>query len=159
MIVDPRMQGALVVRVVAYWLFSVLAVGLILMCWDLALGPWGPFFAPHRLNALWDRYAPMIVASILILPVVLADAVLMSNRIVAPLDRVRGRMRALAAGETVEPLSFGKHDPWDALAADFNAVVDYNANLKQRAEAVDAVQATSSRELIEIEELEPAGVS
>ena len=137
MIVDPRMQGALVLRVVAYWFFSLIAIGLILLAWDIAQGPWGPFSNPARLGPLWEKYCSVVLASLLILPVLVVDTVLVSGRFAGPLYRVRGQMRALAAGEPVEPIRFRKSDSWSDVARDFNAIVERMAELdaKQRAGA------------------------
>lgn len=130
--VNARMQGALVVRVAAYWFFSIVAVGLILLCLDIAQGPWGPFFDQVRFGRLWEQYASVAIASFFILPVILADTVLTSNRIAGPLVRVRAAMRALAAGQPMTPLQFRKHDLWYGVAEELNAVMDYVERLKDR---------------------------
>ena len=124
MIVDARLQFRLIARVAAYWFFSLVAVALILLSWQIAQGPFGPFLDPARYNELWYNYLAMALASLLFLPVLLADTVLISNRFAGPLDRVRRQMRALAEGQKVERIEFRKRDAWAGLANDFNAVVD-----------------------------------
>ncbi len=131
--VNARMQGALLLRVAAYWFFSLVAISLVILCWDIAQGPWGPFFDPARFGSLWNQYGCVIIASLFILPVVLTDTVLTSNRIAGPLVRVREAMRDLAAGQKVAPLKFRKRDLWYGVAEELNAVVDYVERLKRQA--------------------------
>jgi hypothetical protein len=130
MIVDARLQGALILRVVAYWFLSLVAVGLMLITWDIAQGLQGPYIDPARSNQLWYTALTITLASVLLLPVLLADTVLFSNRFAGPVFRFRKELRALTAGEKVEPLRFRKKDDWAGLDAEFNALVEYVERLK-----------------------------
>jgi hypothetical protein len=131
-LVDAKLQGRLVLRVAAYWFLSLLAVGLMLVTWDIAQGLSGPYFEPGRAHTLWYTTLTMAVASVLLLPVLLADTLLFSNRFAGPLYRVRKQMRALTAGEPVEPIEFRKKDDLAGLAEEFNALVAYVERLKQQ---------------------------
>ena len=132
--VDAKVQGALILRIVLYWFFCVVVVGLILLCLDIANGPVGPLFNQFRLESLWVQYGAVVVASVMILPVLLADTILTSNRFAGPLFRVRRSMRALAAGEPVQPIHVRKKDLWPDVAEEFNAVLAYVEYLQRRAE-------------------------
>ena len=37
--VDAKVQGALVLRVALYWVFCLLTVALMLLCWRILTGP------------------------------------------------------------------------------------------------------------------------
>ena len=50
------------------------------------------------------------------------DIIVVTHRLVGPLLRLRGAMRGLARGETVEPIRFRKGDFWQEFADEFNAV-------------------------------------
>lgn len=118
--VDAKVQGALLVRGVAYWLFALLAISLLLLCWRVWAVPGRPF--AFHLDHLWYFYAPALFASLLLLPIVLVDIVKLSSRFVGPLVRLRNGMRALARGERVKPIRFRKGDFWQDFAQEFNAV-------------------------------------
>ena len=118
--VDRDVQSALMLRVTGYWMFSLLTISLMLLCWEAATGP------PRRFSTLatdlYLRYAPALAATLLVLPLVMIDVVRLSHRFVGPIIRLRGAMRRLAAGEQVQPIQFRDHDFWQELAGDFNEV-------------------------------------
>ncbi len=102
--VDPKIQGALIVRVVLYWIVCLITFTAMLFCWRMMSGPVGT--APVPFEDMWLYYRPAILASFLLLPMVIIDIIQLSNRFVGPLLRLRRSMRALARGEDVEPLEF-----------------------------------------------------
>ena len=121
MFVDPRVQGALVLRVVFYWFMCLLTVTLMLLCWRILTGPARLFYT--HFNDMWFFYGPAVIASLLLVPLVVIDVVRLSNRFVGPLVRLRRAMRALARGEDVEPIEFRGDDFWQEFAGEFNAVL------------------------------------
>ena len=118
--VDWKVQGTLVGRAVLYWLVCLTAITLMLFCWQVMTGPVRPSGA--HFAELWKHFAPALVASLLLLPLVVVDVVRMSNRFAGPLVRLRGSMRDLAAGRPVKPLRFRRDDFWRDFADEFNAV-------------------------------------
>jgi hypothetical protein len=119
--VDPKVQGALVLRVVLYWAICVVAIALMLLCWRIITGPARLFYT--HFDAMWFHYGPVLVASFFLLPLVVYDIVEMSNRFCGPLFRLRRSMRALARGEHVNPISFREGDYWPEFAQEFNALL------------------------------------
>ncbi len=119
--VDSKVQGALLFRATMYWTFWILTVMAMLICWRIIAGP-ARMFHTH-LEELWFRFAPAVVASLLLLPVMLIDLTRLSNRFAGPMVRLRRSMRALARGEQVRPIHFRQNDFWSDIAEDFNAVV------------------------------------
>ena len=119
--VDPKVQGALILRVVLYWVLCVVTIALMLLCWRILTGPARAFF--HHLDPMWFQFGPALVASFLLLPLVVYDIVQMSNRFCGPLFRLRRELRALARGEHVEPISFREGDFWQEFAQEFNALL------------------------------------
>ncbi len=124
--VDPKVQGALVVRALAYWiaciitiaLFRKIAIGIMQFVPADAAGPM-PFL-------------PEILASLFFLPLVVCDIVVMSNRFVGPMYRLRRCMRQLADGEHVEPVHFRDGDLWNEFANVFN---DLSARMQKLEES------------------------
>ena len=118
--VDPKVQGALVARVVLYWVVCLITVTLMLLCWRIVTGPARMFYT--HFSDMWFFYGPALVASCLLLPLVIIDVVRLSNRFAGPMLRLRRSMRELARGEHVEPIEFRDADFWHEFAELFNAV-------------------------------------
>lgn len=119
--VEPKVQGALILRIVLYWMVCVVAIVLTLLCWRIATGPARMFY--RHFDDMWFHFGPALVASFLLLPLVVCDLVRMSNRFCGPLFRVRRSIRALARGEHVDPISFRDGDFWPELAQEFNTLL------------------------------------
>ncbi len=116
--VDPKVQGALVLRVILYWAFCLITITIMLLCWRIMTGPARLFYT--HFSDLWFYYGPALIASVLVLPLVVIDSLRMSNRFVGPLLRLRRSMRELTRGEHVEPLGFRDDDFWHDFAVEFN---------------------------------------
>lgn len=119
--VDPKVQGALVIRAVVYWVACLVTISLMLLCWRIITGPARPLFL--HFDDMWFFYGPAIIASLLLLPMVIADIIRVSNRFAGPMLRLRRSMRALARGEHVAPIEFRDGDFWQDFAEEFNQVV------------------------------------
>lgn len=118
--VDPKVQGALMARVVLYWFVCLLSITLMLLCWRIITGP-PRMFATH-MEEMWGSYGPAVIASFILLPLVIVDVLRFSNRFVGPLLRLRRSMRQLGRGEEVEPIEFRADDFWPEFADEFNAI-------------------------------------
>lgn len=127
--VDARFQGALALRVVVYWIFTALAITLMLLCGRILLAPTRYFYL--RFDDMWLQHGPALIASLVLLPVVLMDVLKLSNRFVGPILRLRSAMRALARGEMVEPIKFRKDDFWQEFAGEFNAIAAQMHRLRE----------------------------
>ena len=118
--VDYRVQGALVVRAVLYWLTCLVTMTLLLLAWHMIMGPVRPLKA--HLTELWTLYGPVAVASLVLLPGVIFDLVRLSNRFTGPMFRLRRSMHDLAQGKPVAAVQFRQGDFWREFADDFNTV-------------------------------------
>jgi hypothetical protein len=119
--VDPKVQGALILRVALYWVVCLISMTLMLLCWQMLVGPAQPF--RQHLGDMFASYGPALIASLLVLALVIADVIRFSNRFVGPLLRLRRSMRELARGQrVVAPLEFRDADFWQEIADEFNAV-------------------------------------
>lgn len=116
--VDHKVQGMLVARVIAYWMFFLLSVFLLVFCWTIVNSPPQP--SANLLHEMWFRYGPALIASLLVLPMVIMDCIRASNTFVGPIVRLRRAMTELAAGEKIEPIKFRDKDYWQEIALDFN---------------------------------------
>ena len=118
--VDRRVQGALVLRSLFYWFFCLLTLMVMMLCWRMVTMP--VLESGSQVGALWSEFAPVAVASMLMLPVIILDTVRLSNRFAGPMLRFRRHLRELAEGETIHPLKFRDADYWAEMADDFNKV-------------------------------------
>jgi signal transduction histidine kinase len=122
--VDRHLQGALLYRIAIYWCFSVLTVCLVTLCFRAVTyaSQFDSFFDYFAFGEFFSRYGIVVLASLVLLPVIMLDVLIISNRFAGPLYRMRRSMRALAAGEHVQPINFREKDFLQDLANEFNAV-------------------------------------
>jgi len=118
--IDRKVQGALVVRTCIYWLFCLFSVSLMLICWAAYTGPLKPFSV--MAVELYHRHGPVLLASLILLPITAMDVLRLSNRFVGPVSRVRGALAELAAGQAIEPIHLREDDYWTDLAGNLNEV-------------------------------------
>jgi hypothetical protein len=130
--VDRQIQGTLLFRIVIYWCFSVLAVCLFVLCARAIDHPAGSFLDYFAIDDFFIQYGAVILASALLVPLIMYDALVISNRFAGPLLRMRRSMRALAGGEYVAPIQFREKDYWRDFAEEFNAIAEYVEQLKKQ---------------------------
>src|SRR5690606_20314417 len=84
-------QMTLMLRVVAYWFFCLLAAALMACCWIA----WAD--TPTSSGELFARalrvYGPVLGATVILLPLVVMDVLRLSNRFVGPVYRLRQALR------------------------------------------------------------------
>lgn len=148
LMVDPRVQGALMFRTAFYWLACLSTIMMMVLCWRIVTGPARIFYM--HFDDMWFHFGPAIIAALLMLPLLIIDSLRMSNRFAGPLFRLRGQMRQVARGERVEPIRFRDGDFWHDMATEWNAVV---ARLQRDMPATTTAPAEKS---IETQETEPA---
>ena len=138
--VDKAIQGALMVRVSAYWVLCLVSMTLMLIVWQMLFNPTRLFWT--RPAYLLLHYGPAVMIVTFLLPIAVFDILRLSNRFVGPFLRLRGAIRRLACGEPVEPIRFRKHDFWQEFAEEFNAVA---ARLEAMETALERERAAESK--------------
>ena len=121
-LVDAKVQGALLIRVVTYWIYCVFTISLLLIWWEAFAGPPREFMTVVR--DIYQRFAPAAGASLLLVPLVVIDVLRMSNRFAGPARRLKDGLRELGEGKQVRPMTFRDNDFWQETAAEFNRVND-----------------------------------
>jgi hypothetical protein len=120
LLIDTKVQGAIVGRFVAYWIYCLLTVTMLLFFWRVLAGPPA---APHEhLFFVLANFAPAALATAMILPVIVYDVLRLSHRFAGPIYRLHGALDELTEGQTVRPLNFRGDDFWPDLAIKYNAV-------------------------------------
>lgn len=137
--VDEQVQGGLLLRAVAHW-FVLLSGASVIMLVAYAVHQPDRTLAEHCQTVL-ARWGVVALATLVLLPLVLYDLVVVSNRFVGPVFRLRKALRALAAGQHVAPLQFRENDYWRGLADEFNGIAAYVDELKEQANTAERAAA------------------
>jgi nitrogen fixation/metabolism regulation signal transduction histidine kinase len=120
--VDPKVQGALVRRLVLHWLVFFSVAALVAFCLQVLTNPFKPI--EEHAREVWWTHGPFLLVMFLMLPVFIVDTIKLSHRFAGPIYRLRHVIRAIARGEKYQPLKFREMDFWQDLAEDFNEMVE-----------------------------------
>jgi nitrogen fixation/metabolism regulation signal transduction histidine kinase len=82
-----------------------------------------PSSSAQWLQRIWVQYGQALGASLLVLPLVLLDCLMFSNRLAGPVRRLHVAMKQLADGQAVRPLEFRRGDYYWDLAHEFNRIL------------------------------------
>ncbi len=131
--VDPKVQGALVRRLIFHWVSFLTVSSVITFCLQVLTNPLGSM-SQHFQN-LWWTHGPFLLVMVFLLPVFVLDSIRISHRFAGPIYRLRQTIRSIAQGKPTSRLKFRDFDFWHGLAEDFNQMVD---RLSTREAAVPA---------------------
>ncbi|MBL9165070.1 MAG: hypothetical protein JNL18_20235 [Planctomycetaceae bacterium] len=145
--VDPKVQGALVRRLVLHWCAFIAVAGLVAFCLQVLSNPFRTM--EEHAQQVWWTHGPFLLVLVFLLPVFILDTIKLSHRFAGPIYRLRNTIRSLAKGEEFRPLKFREIDFWQGLAEDFNVMV-----ARLRGDAVDAPPAAAT-----IDAAEPTAVA
>lgn len=127
-LVDYGVQGALIGRVLVYWVLCLLGVlvirGILSSMCAIVNVP---------LSETGSLWLAELLASCLFVPLVVCDVLRVTNRFVGPVYRLRREMQRLARGESVPPMAFRKGDMWQEFAETFNVLRSHVDLLSGRA--------------------------
>jgi hypothetical protein len=120
--VDPKVQGALVRRLVMHWCAFIAVAGLVAFCLQVLSNPFTSI-REHAQNVWWT-HGPFLLVMVFMLPVFIVDTIKLSHRFAGPIYRMRQTIRSLAKGGAYTPMKFRDLDFWQGLAEDFNQMVE-----------------------------------
>ena len=118
--VDPQVQSALLRQAVYYWLWTTATFSFVILVYRLF--PAWVSDAGLKPGRLWYQMSPYIVASAVLFPIAVFNAIRFSNRFVGPMVRVREALKQLAQGDAPDRLMFRKNDFWADIADDVNKI-------------------------------------
>lgn len=123
LLVDPKVQGLLVLRVVLYWLACIATMEFLRLTWLVATGPEQPSFVEYFTSYDWRAAGGrLLLASVLLAPITW-DMLNFSNRFAGPVFRMRRVLREVARGGAIEHVQLRRGDYWHGLADDLNAAL------------------------------------
>jgi hypothetical protein len=134
-LLTDKVQVALMVRATSYWLYCLLTLTLMTLCWRIANTE--PQTFQSHVHALKRDFAPAAVSSLILLPIVLVDVLRFSNRFTGPMVRVRRMLKSMIEGDPVRPIAFREGDFWDDFALDINAVAARLQELETKVAALE----------------------
>jgi len=151
--VDGKLQGGLCLRVTWYWLCCQATTALMLGCCLILRGV--PFSPGEWLQRICVEYGQAFLASTLVLPLLLIDCLVFSNRVAGPIYRLRKAMRQLADSGSAPRMQFRSADLWQDLASEFNRVTERltaceNRNAELEARLAETRTADAESEMAEI---------
>lgn len=120
--VDPKVQGALVRRLMIHWFAFVFVAAAVAFCLQILSNPLQPL--GEHLQQLWWTHGPFLVVMVFLLPVFVLDTIKLSHRFAGPIYRLRHVIRSIAEGNPPPRLKFRDFDFWQGMAQDFNLMVD-----------------------------------
>lgn len=126
---DPKLQGALCLRISAYWCCCMLAT-------LLAIG-FGSTFRElfHASGGLASDVVPysiaLVAVTLVVLPCLIIDTLNLSNRFAAPLQRLQRQIQNAADGGAADSVKFRDSDYYQELAIAWNAVSEQISELRQ----------------------------
>ena len=132
--IDPKIQGALLIRTAVYWLLCLLTASSVLACWMTITGPARPLRSPF--HDFWNEFGPSFIFAMLMLPIALFDLLRLSNKVAGPMYRIRNEMHKLAMAEPVRPIELRSGDFGGDMAEEFNAILRRFNELESRLNAV-----------------------
>ena len=118
--IDPRLQGVCCVRVAMYWVFCLATVVLLMTCRLLLTNP--PASVTQLVQQVWKQSGGIIGGTMLVLPLVLFDLLVITNRFAGPIYRIQQELNKLADGHPTDPMQLRPNDFCGDLAKAYNRV-------------------------------------
>ena len=123
---DLKIQGGLCLRITIYWVVCQLTMVVTIMGFASLEAP-----SSGHVN----RYlVPALVVSSLVLPLVLLDLLIFSNRFAGPLFSFRRSLQRLSEGQAIDPIQFRSGDHLPDLSENLNRVSHRLMELENGAE-------------------------
>jgi hypothetical protein len=128
--VDPSVQGALIWRMLVYWLACMIFVTLPLALIHATANP-GEYLHQHYLNLVY-RHWPILAVLTAMIPFFIYDTIRFSHRFAGPISRLRRELTRYEQGEEIFPIYFRKGDFWRDLVDRINRVVERAETAERR---------------------------
>ena len=120
--VDPKVQGALVRRLIRHWVVYMVVASMVAFCLQVLSNPFRSL--GEHVQQLWWTHGPFLLVMVFLLPVFVLDTIKLSHRFAGPIYRLRQVILEIAQGDPPPRLKFRDFDFWQGLAEDFNRMVD-----------------------------------
>jgi hypothetical protein len=119
--IDANVQGALARRLIVHWLVFLMVAALAAFVLQVLSNPFRPLIIHAR--DVWWTQGPFLVVLAFLLPVFIVDSIKLSHRFAGPVFALRRAFREIVQGKPPRKLKFRRHDFWQELAEDYNAML------------------------------------
>ena len=119
--IDASVQGSLARRIIFHWLLFLLVASLAAFILQALSNPFRPLSAHVR--DIWWTHGPFLLVLFFLLPVFVVDSIKLSHRFAGPIYSLRRAIRDVAQGKPARKLKFRRHDFWQDVADDYNAML------------------------------------
>ncbi len=119
--IDSSVQGSLARRIIFHWLLFLLVASLAAFVLQVLSNPFRPLSAHVR--DIWWTHGPFLLVLFFLLPVFVVDSIKLSHRFAGPIYSLRRAIRDIAQGKPARKLKFRRHDFWQDVADDYNAML------------------------------------
>ena len=133
--VDQNIQGRILVYIAVYWILYHAFVWHALFLAKGILGQPAMTFG-ERYREFFSEYYLLLVCAVLVFPMVLADMIKLTHRVVGPFASLQRALNGMAHGNVVSRIKLREKDLIGDLAASINNVIDYH-NVRLRNEAME----------------------
>jgi signal transduction histidine kinase len=115
---DFKLQGSLCMRVAAYWMICQLSIfGTLLVFVFLHQGSTGP-------ETVWQMLTPALIVSTIVLPLMMLDLLVFSNRFAGPLWNFRRKLENFVETNQFDEVRFRRGDFFQDLSENFNKLCE-----------------------------------
>lgn len=149
-LVDRRIQGALVRRVMIHWIVFFCFTAVMFVFLRALLDDPSLTLQERLENRVGDLFLLGLLV-VCLLPSFMLDTIRFSNRFVGPITRLKGVLKRFAQTGTAERIAFRKDDFWQEIADDFNQLVE---RVERQRQATGEVRATSPEEPLPVDSTE-----
>lgn len=123
LLVADEVQHLLLLRVTMHWVLFLCATCLALAVWIYLIDM--PLASSAEKHTAFLRISiPLLVCSLITVPVFVYDVAKLSNQFAGPIVRIRSSLARYLENGRIDPVSLRKNDFWHNLATDFNRLVN-----------------------------------
>ncbi len=122
LLVSDEVQLSLLMRVTLHWALFLVANCAALVIW-LTLFDMPTASNAERLKEFLRICIPMLICSLLVVPLFIYDISKLSNQFAGPVLKMRRSLTAFIEGGKVELIQLRRGDFWQKFASDFNTLI------------------------------------
>lgn len=143
LLVNRDVQGAIICRTVLHWFFYLAAIVLIVVVFKVWEDP--SQMAIRLVFSSFVDFAPAVIASVVLLPLMVYDTLKETHRVAGPIYRLQCEMQRLTNGKQYRELRFRDGDHWYNVADTFNELAKQYDDQRSENERLKAELARASQ--------------
>jgi len=118
--IDTAIQGAIVRRLIGYWVTFVVMAFLTLCLWQFLTGMDVHQAPASAFGAIMCNNLPLLYIALLMLPIVVVDSIHLCHRVIGPVLKIGRTLEAINNGVITSQVELRHDDFWQDLANQVN---------------------------------------